>query len=135
MMSDLVGATIAGSIPSVLAGRAEYGVRAAQDDGVTRRVSANGAVALNVRASEGGVSATVSLPADLTPAEPSARIDARLNGVPLETWTLVPGAVRTVRYVWPHPQAAYLELRATGASGRPVPFVIEVPMGLPQHEK
>jgi Dolichyl-phosphate-mannose-protein mannosyltransferase len=133
ILSGVVGYAIAGSVPSLLAGRAEYGVHEARTDGVTRHVEATGAIGLNEQPIGGAVTATVALPADLPPTEAPVRIDARIDGVALESWTLTPGAIHVIRYVWPHPAIAYLELRARSVTGRPALFSVEVPVGTPAH--
>lgn len=133
VVSAAAAYAIGGSIPSVVAGRAEYGVRTSGEDGTTRQVSGQGELGLNVAAAAGYVAVTVLMPADLPAADTPARLELRLGGVALETWTPAPGDRRQFRYVWTRPELAHVEVRATGPSGRPLPVVVEVPVGLPVH--
>jgi 4-amino-4-deoxy-L-arabinose transferase-like glycosyltransferase len=128
IVSGTAAYAIAGSVPSVIAGRAEYGVHAPRTDSVTRHVEALGAIGLNEQPVDGAVTATVGLPADLPAAEMPVRIDVQIDGVPLESWTLAAGATHDIRYLRPHPTAAYVELHAVGATGHPAPFIVEMPV-------
>jgi hypothetical protein len=132
IVSAFTAYAIAGSVPSVLAGRAEYGVHTSRSDGVTRHVETQGAVGLNEPAIGGALKATVAVPASVPDTESPVRIDAQIDGVALGSWTLTPGATRDIRFVWPRPGIAYLELNAVGGTGRPVRFAVEIPVGVPQ---
>jgi hypothetical protein len=131
IVSGCTAFAIARSVPSVLAGHAEYGIDASRSDGVTRHVDAIGDVGLNEPPIGGALKATVALPATLPGIEPPVRIEARIDGVALGSWTLIPGESHDIRYVWPRAGIAYLELHAVSGAGRPVPFAVEVPVGVP----